>query len=89
MVFPNTSAQELSGIMQRAQQQVRESSLRIVGQGLTFCVGAAEMIDSDVELKSIVKRADLALYEAKESGKDRCLIASNNEDGTLLIQEAG
>jgi diguanylate cyclase (GGDEF)-like protein len=87
VVFPNTSAQELLGIMQRAQQQVKDSSLSIVGRGLTFSIGAAEMIESDLELKSILKRADMALYEAKENGKDQCLIASNNQDGTLVTDE--
>ncbi|WP_404709875.1 GGDEF domain-containing protein [Sphingomonas sp. MMS24-J13] len=43
---------------------------------VTASFGVAELRDSDGELADVVRRADEALYRAKETGRDRVVVAS-------------
>ena len=42
----------------------------------TVSIGIAEVSDTDGTIDDVVKRADAALYEAKDQGRDRTVVAS-------------
>jgi len=62
-------------------ERLRESVQHLEAQGwpgdrpLTFSMGATMALDSDPDLDWVIKRADEALYRAKNNGRDRCEVA--------------
>lgn len=46
---------------------------------VTVSMGLSQMLSSDKDIDTIVKRADEALYEAKHSGRNRVCIYKNNK----------
>ena len=41
---------------------------------VTMSFGIANLIDSDTSIESLIARADTALYEAKNNGRNRCVV---------------
>jgi len=54
-------------------------------QAVTVSVGLTQVADSE-DLADTLRRADRALYEAKRSGRDRCRVAGEQDDGLLGAQ---
>ncbi len=52
--------------------------------GCTISMGVAELVAGDVDLDALIARADEALYEAKEQGRDRCVVSRRNLAGAVL-----
>jgi diguanylate cyclase (GGDEF)-like protein len=80
VVLPNTAAQGAAELAERLRQVVAGEPCRLPDGGtlpVTISLGcAASVIDSAAAL---VKAADEALYEAKESGRDRVVVAASDE----------
>lgn len=72
MLVPHNNASEAIQIAQRIRHDIEKHSFKIV-LNLTVSLGVTEVNDDD-SLQSITKRVDEALYEAKESGRNRVVV---------------
>lgn len=70
--LPGTGLDGALELAERLRQRIAESRVEYPGGGLgvTISLGVAEVTDGD-SLETILKRADEALYRAKESGRNR------------------
>jgi diguanylate cyclase (GGDEF)-like protein len=73
LVMPESDCAQIQGVFDRLREGV--SSIALPGNGphppITFSLGATEARDDDRILDAVIKRADEALYRAKNSGRDR------------------
>jgi diguanylate cyclase (GGDEF)-like protein len=75
--FPETARHDALEVCRRLLSRIREATVP-VGTGeinLTASMGLTEIIQSGDEPDAVMKRADQALYRAKELGRDRCEMA--------------
>lgn len=77
LILPETEQAAASKIAQRLGQLVR--AMRVVSErgkiSFSISIGVAEALPSDGELHEVIVRADRALYQAKESGRDKVCVA--------------
>lgn len=72
VILPNSTLDQASATAEQMRVAINESDLKHDGQAhsLTVCLGVAEaQVDDDAN--SLIKRADSALYAAKEAGRNR------------------
>jgi diguanylate cyclase (GGDEF)-like protein len=71
-VLPDATLLDAGDVGERLCDQVRKLSLDQVAPGLriTVSVGVGEWRRDDADAKTVVKRADAALYQAKAEGRD-------------------
>ncbi len=69
-IFPNTSAEEISIIVERIKNNLLKIELPLP-KTPTFSLGITTINEQDKSILDIIKRADEAMYQAKESGRDR------------------
>jgi len=75
----NHSPSTFQGFSERINQIFRETPIEeISGRVLTVSIGGAFPMPGDTSWDSLYKRADLALYQAKESGRDRTVITESH-----------
>lgn len=79
-------------IMRRAEEirNIIESEVNVFGVGLNVSIGVAINYNNE-DFDRLLKKADLALYEAKEHGKNQVCefkpyYSSNNEHNTLVLK---
>ena len=76
-VFPMTGPEGTFVVGERLRRAVSEVRLSAPaggatpGERATVSVGVASLVDADRVLADLLKRADAALYEAKQAGRDR------------------
>ena len=70
LLLPNTDLDHTISITQKLRLIV-ESCQKVDNVRFTVSLGVSTFIDSLDTLESLIKRADKALYEAKESGRNR------------------
>ncbi|OGB28338.1 MAG: hypothetical protein A3F78_21145 [Burkholderiales bacterium RIFCSPLOWO2_12_FULL_61_40] len=74
VLLPETGAERAMLVAERLRQAVAASRID-VGDGasvvLTISIGIATVVDDDVDLETLLDRADQALYEAKRTGRDK------------------
>lgn len=71
VLVPADGAEHVHAIAERLRQRVERSPFRELA--LTVSVGHARFRPADEDWEQTLKRADLALYAAKRSGRNRCL----------------
>jgi diguanylate cyclase len=73
-VFPETQLNDALGLANKIREKVTQSKFHYEGQAVTITAsaGSASFKENDT-LEDVFKRADQALYKAKESGRNRCL----------------
>ncbi|WP_284945831.1 GGDEF domain-containing protein [Acidisoma cladoniae] len=73
VLLPGTGAEEARGIAERLCSAVGGAAFEAddAAISVTVSIGATTRIDDDHSLDPLLKRADLALYEAKMSGRNR------------------
>jgi diguanylate cyclase (GGDEF)-like protein len=77
ILLPNSDASAAAEQAARLCRQIRETPLRIHEQEvrLTISIGIAQYENGVDTWESLLSRADTALYEAKNSGRDRWVVA--------------
>ncbi|MBE9397205.1 diguanylate cyclase [Pontibacterium sp. N1Y112] len=77
LVFPDTSQNAAAVFLERLRALIERLSFETPTGEVTFTVsmGLTEIMELDGDFDSIVKRADKALYEAKNQGRNRLVIA--------------
>jgi len=74
LVFPHTNITEADTILQRIRADI--SNLCISNEkAATFSAGLTELDEQDITLKDLIKRADDALFIAKEQGRNRSIVS--------------
>lgn len=88
-LMPNTGPEEAQAIAERIRKAVEQSALILGGNEvqLTVSIGVASLRGGEVEGKQLLKRADEALYRAKEAGRNR-VMADGPEPERLAWPEA-
>jgi len=80
VVTPGTDASTALGLAERILDDVRNEPIRnhdVVT--LTASAGVAEMLPTDIGIDTIIGRADVALYRAKDMGRDRAEKATDSD----------
>jgi PleD family two-component response regulator len=81
-VLPQIELAEAVAATERSRQAVVHL-VTLEGQPVTLSCGVTACFTSDV-IKTLVQRADDALYEAKETGRNK--VVSSKEDSKLKIE---
>ena len=76
-VLPDTRPQQAQQLAERILQGCREQQLEVLGETLTFTtsVGIGQLRARET-IESSLSQADAALYQAKQQGRDRAVLAS-------------
>jgi diguanylate cyclase (GGDEF)-like protein len=71
-VLPDATLAHAGEVAERLCEQVRRLELDHVARGLriTASIGVSEWLPGDADAHAVVKRADVALYQAKAEGRD-------------------
>ncbi len=75
VVCTDTDLEGATRLAERLAAALRESPVPVVGQA-TASFGVAHAVEGDT-LRDFIDRADLALYRAKEAGRDRVVAAAD------------
>jgi len=75
ILLPETTAESSLILLDRLRERLANSPFRYKEEKLTITVsiGIAEFSEGDTA-ESVFERADKALYDAKESGRNRCCL---------------
>ncbi|MCX8021562.1 MAG: GGDEF domain-containing protein [Syntrophorhabdaceae bacterium] len=73
LLLPNTDVKHALYASERIRQKVERLKISGIKGNITASFGITELSPSD-DMKSLLKRADDALYEAKRNGRNRCEI---------------
>lgn len=84
MVLPDTEAEGAQEVAERIRTAVRDRDIEHSGSSggemLTLSLGVASLVPhADADPDVLIKRADEALYQAKEQGKDRVVVHDRAE----------
>jgi two-component system, cell cycle response regulator len=80
VVLPNTAAQGAAELAERLRKVVADEPCRLPDGGamqVTISLGCAASVLDDAG--TLVRSADAAMYEAKESGRNRVVVATSDE----------
>jgi len=73
--LPDTDFQEIRTFAERIGKNIRTHTVAepdaTEGAAVTVSLGITSMIDTDISIDTMIKRADDGLYMAKNSGRDR------------------
>lgn len=72
LILPETNAQDIMTFLEKIRTIISKSTILDVGT-ITISIGAT-LYSSDDTMDSMIKRADDALYDAKNSGRDKVSI---------------
>lgn len=80
VLLPETETEQAMLVAERLRQAVAASRI-LLGEGasvaLTVSIGIATVKDDDVDLETLMDRADQALYEAKHTGRDKVCLSKH------------
>jgi len=86
VILPATSAKNAWHPAEKLRKSIGDKEFD-AGEGKTFhvtiSVGIGELDDSEESIDEIIKKADVALYRAKETGKDKTVIYSSSPEGAV------
>ncbi len=74
IMLPKTSAPEATALYHRLRGELIHAAIFPEADYVTFSAGIAEYEQRD-SATSLLKKADDALYEAKNNGRDRCVVS--------------
>jgi diguanylate cyclase (GGDEF)-like protein/PAS domain S-box-containing protein len=79
ILMPETTAEAAFEVAERWRRELSEAAVLLAdGQTIKFTVsiGVSTLVDADANVDDLLKRADLALYEAKNMGRNQVRQAS-------------
>ena len=90
VVLPNTRTPQALAIAERLRTTLRAVDISDIGSGLSVSasIGIAELDADDADLKALLQRADLALYRAKNGGRDCVEVADTVRTPAPLFADA-
>lgn len=73
LVLPETDMQGAVTVAERVRRAIEMDSIEVGGKSVKFTasLGVAVFPDSALEMESLIKAADIALYKSKEEGRNR------------------
>jgi len=89
VLLPEASIQDACGTAERIRHMVEELVVDWHGSGIkmTVSIGVATIEPSDPDIYSLMRRADLALYTAKDVGRNRVVLCADEPDAAKLTGE--
>jgi diguanylate cyclase (GGDEF)-like protein len=75
-LFPETDLKDGAILAERIRQKVSKLEFHSEGNrfSVTVSIGVSNLLDLNDNLKNMIKRSDLSLYKAKETGRNRVVI---------------
>jgi diguanylate cyclase len=75
MLMPNCHADQALAMAEKIREKIEQSGFNYNGEeiNLTLSCGISEFATDD-QHEDVFVRADRALYQAKQSGRNRCLV---------------
>jgi diguanylate cyclase (GGDEF)-like protein len=84
IVLPETALVDAQAVAERLRQEVI-ASVKLPGEGdilsVTASLGVAELASSDLDIATLLSRADAAMYQAKHAGRNRVVVALSHSGG--------
>lgn len=74
LVFPHTNAENAMQICQRVADAFRKVNIEPIDYPITFSAGLVTFHGSDLDIEQLIHQADEALYKAKGTGRNKCVI---------------
>ncbi len=77
VLLPNTSLEESVSIANKLRKIVEDTEIKIDDKNtlnFTISLGVTKMLENDKEIDTFLNRADDALYEAKDSGRNKVCV---------------
>jgi len=80
ILLSQTNSDEAFILAERIREEIEKDCINYNGQEIcvTTSIGISENIESDTEFENIFSRADIALYKAKNEGRNRTCYADEN-----------
>jgi diguanylate cyclase (GGDEF)-like protein len=79
VLLPGTGQDGALVAADHLRQAVSDLVLPQLGHGVTASLGTATLLGSDADAFDLLRRADEALYAAKEAGRDRTVVAAPSQ----------
>jgi diguanylate cyclase (GGDEF)-like protein len=81
MMLPGIHLNEASAVADSIRTACAKATIagQVIGAGLSVSIGVAVCPGSQASLSALTRRADVALYDAKRSGRNRVVTADVNE----------
>ena len=82
MLLPNTSLPQALEVAERLRLQLEECPVQLPECGsirFTVSIGLAMLTAEDLNLATLLQKADVALYQAKKKGRN-CVVSYNSND---------
>ncbi len=78
VILPETAAKEAGEVAEKLRITVEEIEFLVRGSKLpiTISVGVTQATPKDADIRDILDRADRALYQAKDAGRNRVMVAA-------------
>lgn len=77
MALPNTDAAGALALADAVRERIAAALVRVNGDdsGVTISAGVADIRPGDESIEHVIRRADQALYEAKDAGRNCCRVS--------------
>jgi diguanylate cyclase (GGDEF)-like protein len=79
VILPETQATAARVMADKLRQAIEETEFAVAGERLllTISIGVAPAWENDSDAQTILDRADLAMYRAKEAGRNQVVLATS------------
>ncbi len=78
VLFPETDTEQALQVAERMRELVEQTEVEIgdgLGIGVTMSIGVASLGPNDRSVDALIRRADQAMYKAKQAGRNRVMAA--------------
>ena len=75
-LVPRDVAEKIAERLRKSVAGKRFNASAEAGLNITISVGVASLKETDTRVEDLLKRADLALYQAKRAGRNRVVLAA-------------